>query len=136
MSKFCSDCGAEIQENVKFCNNCGKNVQVTVVEPEVMAVKQEKEQETTVERKHDGFAITSLVLSLVGIFVGRFVCSILGLIFGILALNRIKKSNKKGRGMAIAGISVSGAILSIVVIVLFAAILLGTAIFSTAALIL
>jgi hypothetical protein len=52
-----------------------------------------------------GFAIAALVLSLVG-------GAILGVVFGILALNDIKKTGKQGRGMAIAGI-VIGAVASV-----------------------
>jgi hypothetical protein len=47
----------------------------------------------------NGFAIASLVLA--------FFCSILGLIFGIVALNQIKKRPQGGRGLAIAGIVIS-----------------------------
>src|SRR5512138_561066 len=35
--------------------------------------------------------------------------AIASLIFGIVALSQIKKRNEKGRGMAIAGLSLSGA---------------------------
>jgi hypothetical protein len=48
----------------------------------------------------DGFAIVALVLSLCGGWL-------LGLIFGIVALVRIKKSGEKGKGLAVAGIIVS-----------------------------
>lgn len=47
-----------------------------------------------------GLAITSLVLSLVGL--GLF-----GLIFGIVALGRIRRSGQKGKGLAWAGIVLS-----------------------------
>jgi len=61
------------------------------------------------EQKTSGFAITSLVLGiaslvLVGVFYIGVVTSILGIVFGILALRDIKMNNKKGKGMAIAGI--------------------------------
>jgi Domain of unknown function (DUF4190)/Septum formation len=52
-------------------------------------------------RKMSGFAIASLVL---GIFGGIF----LSVIFGIVALRRIRTRNLKGRGLAIAGLVLSG----------------------------
>jgi uncharacterized protein DUF4190 len=55
-----------------------------------------------------GFAIASLICSLLT-FVGLwFVAPILGVIFGHLAINEIKKSNGmvEGQGMAVAGLIV------------------------------
>jgi Domain of unknown function (DUF4190) len=49
------------------------------------------------------FAIVSLVASLLGwVCVG--IGSILGIVFGFLALNQIKQTGQGGRGLAIAGI--------------------------------
>jgi hypothetical protein len=47
----------------------------------------------------NGMAIASLILA--------FLCSLAGLITGIIALNQIGKSGQNGRGLAIAGIIVS-----------------------------
>jgi hypothetical protein len=51
--------------------------------------------------KTSGFAITAFVLGLVGVVL-------LSLIFGILALRRIKRTGERGRGYAIAGLVLSG----------------------------
>ncbi len=48
----------------------------------------------------DGLAITSLVLGIIPVFAG-----ILGIVFGIIALVRIRRSGRRGRGLAIAGIA-------------------------------
>jgi hypothetical protein len=57
------------------------------------------------------FAIVSLVASLLGwVCVG--IGSILGVVFGFLALNQIKQTGQGGRGLAIAGIAIG--IISIV----------------------
>ncbi|HMG44008.1 MAG TPA: septum formation family protein [Acidimicrobiales bacterium] len=48
----------------------------------------------------DGFAIAALVLGILS-------CIPLGIIFGIIALNRIGRSGQKGRGLAIGGIVAS-----------------------------
>ncbi len=49
----------------------------------------------------DGFAITSLVLGILGICG---ISSIVSIIFGILALRRIGRGERTGKGLAIAGI--------------------------------
>lgn len=48
-----------------------------------------------------GWAIAALVCGIVGL-------SLLGLIFGLVALSKIRKTGLRGKGLAIAGISVSG----------------------------
>ncbi len=58
----------------------------------------------------NGMAVASLVLALVGFFCVPFIGPLLGLIFGIIALNKINGNPGvwKGSGMAIAGIIISG----------------------------
>ena len=51
--------------------------------------------------KTDGFAIASLLLGLAGITV---IGAVLGIIFGVMALRRIRRTGQRGRGMAIAGL--------------------------------
>jgi hypothetical protein len=51
--------------------------------------------------KTDGFAIASLLLGLFGITV---IGAILGIIFGIVALRRVRRTGQPGRGLAIAGL--------------------------------
>jgi ABC-type dipeptide/oligopeptide/nickel transport system permease component len=65
----------------------------------------------------DGFAIASLVLGLLG-FIG--ICAILGVVFGLVALNRIGTSGRAGRGMAIAGTVIGGVWLALTIIVVIA----------------
>jgi len=50
-----------------------------------------------VPQKTNGMAIASLVLSLVG-------CSLLGVIFGGIAISQINKGQGSGKGLAIAGL--------------------------------
>jgi hypothetical protein len=65
----------------------------------------------------DGFATAALVLGLLG-FIG--ICAILGVVFGLVALNRIGTSGRGGRGMAIAGTVIGGVWLAITIIVVLA----------------
>lgn len=54
------------------------------------------------KRSTNGFAIASLILGIFGIVV-------LSVIFGIVALAQTKGGRQAGRGMAIAGLALSGA---------------------------
>jgi TM2 domain-containing membrane protein YozV len=53
-----------------------------------------------------GFAIASLVLGIFGIFA---ITAILSLVFGFLGLAKIRRTGQRGKGLAIAGIVLSGA---------------------------
>lgn len=75
------------------------------------------QQPPNTQKPGEGFAIASLVTSLLGI-------SLLGLIFGIISLNETKKAGYPKNGMAIAGIiigSISMAIAIIVILFMFIA---------------
>src|SRR5262249_38150779 len=54
--------------------------------------------------KADGYAIASLLLGVFGITV---IGAILSIIFGIMALRRIRRTRQPGRGLAIAGLAFS-----------------------------
>ena len=57
------------------------------------------------EAQTDGMAIASFACATAGFFVFSIIGSILAIIFGIIALNRIKKDpTKKGQGLAMAGL--------------------------------
>ena len=69
-------------------------------------------------------AIASLVSSLVGWICG--IGPILGIIFGVIALNQIKQTGQGGRGLALAGLIIGGVeialmLLYFVVVVILAA---------------
>jgi hypothetical protein len=63
----------------------------------------------------NSMAIASLVSSLVGLLCFG-IGPLLGLVFGFIALNQIKQTGQSGRGMAIAGIVISGAIIAMFVV--------------------
>ncbi len=70
------------------------------------------------------FAILSLVFA--------FVFPILGLIFGIVALVQLRESHESGKGMAIAGIVISGVFMIIIPIIIIALIgAIGVALFAS-----
>ncbi|WP_241010692.1 DUF4190 domain-containing protein [Mycobacterium camsae] len=55
----------------------------------------------------NALAIASLVAAIAGIFTCG-IGNILGLIFGVVGLGQIKRTGEGGRGLAIAGIVISG----------------------------
>jgi len=58
----------------------------------------------------DGFAIAALACGVAGlVFLAPVIGSILGIVFGIIALNRVRQTGQRGHGLAVAGI-VTGAI--------------------------
>lgn len=73
-------------------------------------------------------AITSFVLGLAGFFVG-FIASILAIVFGHIALGRIRRGEEGGRGFAIAGLILG----YLLVVLTVGAFLLFGALFCTAA---
>jgi hypothetical protein len=52
--------------------------------------------------KADRYAVASLLLGLAGITI---IGAVLGIVFGIMALRRIRRTGQRGRGMAIAGLA-------------------------------
>jgi hypothetical protein len=69
-------------------------------------------------QKTNGFAIASLIFGIIG-------GVLLSVIFGFVALSQIKKRNERGRGMAIAGLSLSGAWVALICIGALAVALFG-----------
>lgn len=75
-------------------------------------------------KSYSGFAITSLVLSLIGLLFCGFIVGIAAIIFGVVALNGMNASgNREGRGMAIAGVVIG--VLDILVGTVFAILMFG-----------
>ena len=94
---------------------------IVPVAEDIMLKKTEPKAEGTKEAKTSGMAIAALVLALTGFipFIGLFL-AITGLILGIISLKAINRSRGelKGKGMAIAGVSVGGFVILIGLIML------------------
>lgn len=126
---ICPKCNQTVEEGAKFCTNCGaaledavKQETEQVTEPETAhAVEENPVPDTAAQtpegtpvmtpanelyeepkKKTNGLAIAGLVCSIVTPFnILALVLSIVGLVLGI------KKWNSSGKGLAIAGIIVS-----------------------------
>jgi hypothetical protein len=77
---------------------------------------------TPAQPPNNGLAVTSMVLSLVGIplmcaWIG-FLLGLLGVIFGHIARSQIKRDGTRGSGMAVAGIAVGYCIIGLLLLVI------------------
>ena len=99
---YCKNCGNQITPGNNFCVSCGSPVDGV----------QQPDYNQPVQQEQNGFAIAGLICSIV-------VGSITGLIFSIIGLNKAKKQNGNGKGLAIAGIVISAIRLAIFAIVIF-----------------
>ena len=99
----CPQCGKGNAEDAQFCAHCG-------------APLEGGPQAAPAPEKTSGLATASLILGLVGI--PTCVTTVPGLILGIVALSKIRRSRGKlgGQGLAIAGIVLSGAFLLLYVL--------------------
>jgi uncharacterized membrane protein YvbJ len=113
MTIYCSKCGAPNEGGSQFCNKCG--AQLEQATPPIASAQTNIAVQGT---KHkSGYAAASLVLALVGIIINP--CLIFAIIFGAMALNKMKNDpNLEGRGQALAGlwIGIIGLILWILAI--------------------
>ncbi len=114
---LCSNCGNDLFGG-KVCYKCGGQVannegatqspasptnpfqQPQFQQPQFQQPQFQQPQFPTA-KKTNGLAIASLVCS--------FFCGILGVVFGIIAINQINKTNGDGKGLAIAGICIGAA---------------------------
>lgn len=64
MSKFCTNCGQQIDDNVSFCMNCGKNVRENN--------KTEDKVSSSVEKSDTFTPKSKIAAGLLGIFLGSF----------------------------------------------------------------
>lgn len=141
---FCSNCGAELVKtaNVSEVNNPVTPQQNQAVPSASLPQYQQGNQGQNIypnpqqgynpqiqaeKLKFNGMSVAGFVLSLcavVLIYEGvGFVCMILGLIFSIIGLTSKNKFKCRGKGLAIAGIAISGAYL---LFMLLAFILVGS----------
>jgi uncharacterized membrane protein YvbJ len=118
---YCPKCGAQNAEGNKICSQCGAALTETISPAAA--------QPTMVDTRTSGMATASLVLGIIGIFIG--LCSILAIIFGAIALGQINRDpHLQGKGQAIAGLVLGIAVIALGIIFLIVIIALGTAFWS------
>lgn len=65
MSKFCTNCGQELEDNVSFCLNCGKEINSSKNKEESSKVNNSGVSNTNVPK-------SKIAAGLLGIFLGSF----------------------------------------------------------------
>ena len=119
MTKFCTNCGNELDEKDKVCGNCG-----TAVDGDS---KNEVENSNNVnnnnvnynysqpvqQKQTNGMAIAGFVVSLVSTLLCCGAFNVISLVLSIVGLVQAKKINGSGKGLAIAGIIISALFLVI-----------------------
>ncbi len=94
--KYCKNCGTQLDDSAYVCPTCGMRAD-PVSAPAPTSIT-------------NTFAIVGFILA--------FFFPLLGLIFSIIGLNKVKECNS-GRGLAIAGIVISAVIWFIEFLVVF-----------------
>ena len=115
MSKFCTNCGTKLDDNVKFCISCGK-----AVEGEEQANQNNATvvvNNNSVNEPNNGLAIAGFVVSLVSTFLCCGAFNVVGLVLSIVGLVKAKDYDGNGKGMAIAGIIICAVVMVLSIIV-------------------
>lgn len=106
--KFCTHCGAEILDEAAICTKCGCPVDSTTAN-------------TTSKPKLNVLALVGFILSLGSLILYYFgiLTAIAGIICSIVGLVQVNRRGERGKGFAIAGISVGAALLAIWIFAFF-----------------
>ena len=121
---YCNNCGTQNPDASSFCGKCGNRL-APAQTPPAYAPPQPCPTVAVPTRKTNGMAIAALVTGIAGFLTG--ITSILAIIFGIVALNQIKKDPlQDGKGMAIAGI-ICGSIVIFLAICLIILVIIAAA---------
>lgn len=100
---FCPNCGANNADGATFCVNCGAPVNAAPAQPvgyqNAPVQPAYGYQNAPVKDAGKGFAIASLVLGIISLFVFAYICGTLAIVFAVVA----KKKGSTNK-MATAGL--------------------------------
>jgi hypothetical protein len=117
---FCTYCGTEVAEGLAACPKCGHPQAVVAAPAPGQAVAQ-----AVPGRRVEGLAIASLILGIAGLVVCPIVPSILAIIFGNQARNKIEiDPTLEGDGMAKTGVILGWVGIGLTVLVAVGAIII------------
>lgn len=121
--KICPICGAQNEDNRTICKECGFGMELE----EENATNSKQEVVYRKQDKKTGFAVSSLILGIIGLILSCLIVgivpSIIGLIFGIVTL--VNTDLKKDKAMSIIGIICSVISIFIATIVIVVAVMSG-----------
>lgn len=135
---YCPLCGKEVNEEHNFCKYCGSNLKenvqeevetIIVEEPKIVDMKETKLDEKNEEKDYNVCAIIGFIAGIISIFFSLYgLVNIGAIVLSAIALDQIKKTGEKGKGLAIAGIatSIASIVLFIVaLIIIFSLAMIG-----------
>lgn len=96
---ICPNCGTNNAEGVGFCVNCGAAVNAAPVQP------------APAKDAGKGFAIASMVLGIVSLFIFGYIAGALAIIFSVVAKKKGSTSKMATAGLVLGIIGVAGALL-------------------------
>lgn len=135
---YCPLCGKEVNEEHNFCKYCGSNLKekvqeevetIIVEEPKIVDMKETKTEVKIEEKDYNICAIIGFIAGIISIFFSLYgLINIGAIVLSAVALDQIKKTGEKGKGLAIAGIatSIASIVLFIVaLIIIFSLAMIG-----------
>lgn len=111
---YCANCGQEVSPQAPSCPNCGHPQQGAGAPVAYVA------------RRTEGTATAALILGIAGLIICPLVCSVLAIVFGNQAKNKIAADpSLEGEGMAKAGVILGwiGVALTVLWVILFAVVI-------------
>ena len=105
MSKFCTNCGTRLEDDVTFCTGCGQKVDGGVnAAPVNNSVENVNISNNGGGSKTNGLAIAGFTVTLVSTILCCGIFNMVGLVLSIIGLVKAKDYDGNGKGLAIAGI--------------------------------
>ncbi|MFW6255454.1 MAG: hypothetical protein ACOC54_01435 [Candidatus Sumerlaeota bacterium] len=101
----CPKCGRDNPEKTFTCKDCGA---LLVESNSGMTMPRDEERVVAQKSGSNGLAVASLILGILGFLCGGIIFALPGLIIGIIALFK-----PQGKGLAIAGVAVSGIVVAL-----------------------
>ncbi len=129
MSRFCTNCGKEAQENESFCTGCGAKLGAPA-QPAAQAPVYNQQYNTGYQQQpvksSNGMAIAGFIVTLVSSIICCGAFNLIGLIFSIVGVVTAKNyPNNNGKGLAWAGIIINIVFVVLVVLLYVLLIALG-----------
>lgn len=107
IKNFCTQCGNELDNNIKFCPNCGTKTTEPIIESDLTNQQTFCNVNNNVIQKapHNSMSILGLVISIISLFINFWgAVGMAGLILSILGLLQIDKTKENGKALSVIGI--------------------------------